>query len=468
MWGLKLKTKDEVDPVTNKPIVGYLTYQEIIDNILGRGAIYYTQAEADAYNTKHNLQPTDEDYKTTSSERKPAVARTLNDKNNTHPNAPRFMRQLLYVDGTPLSAMLNSSENSIVKTLEDLKDSLAVNNLVFLPENTTSTLDNVAYKTSSGGFTAGKDIVLYDRQPFFTPYKIQVDAANKATYSRVISGPTSTLVQHATVVLPFTLDVVNGKHTNLDDKNNPTPDGFEFNIRTLKKLVVSPSNNNYYSDADGYFDLYDNTQTKTKANQPYMVQVEQKKSETYSFIATQYGATIEPTPTRTESVAEKGIGIKNFKSVTEVNVDGLTSYGSYSGSKVPKTDEIYYFNKDKFYCSSTLTGSNVVNVRPFRAYYSPTDVSAAAKITGFNILYDLFSDDGGITTSLTETSKPRVMTINTSKGSMLITATENVPVNIKSVNGLSVDSFKMNAGEQRQVNLPSGIYIVNNTKILVK
>lgn len=468
MWGLELKTKNEVDPITNKPIVGYLTYQEIIDNILGRAAIYYTQAEADAYNTKRNLQPTDEDYKTTSSIRKEEVTRLLNDDNNTNPNAPRYMRQILYIDGTPLSAMLNSSENSIVKTLQDLKDSLAINALVFLPENTTSTLDNVAYETASGGFLAGKDIVLTDKQPFFSPYKIQVDAANKATYSREVSGPTSTLVQHATVVLPFTLDVVNGKHTNLDDQGNPTSDGFDFNIRTMQKLAT-PSNNNYYVEGEGVFELYDNTKTQTKANQPYMVQVEQKKSDTYSFIALQYGATIEPTPTRTQDAAVKGIGIKNFKSEIEVNVDNLTSFGTYSGSKVNKTENIYYFNKDKFYCSSTLSPKyDVVYVRPFRAYYSPSDVSALAKMTGFTIIYDLFSDDGGITTSLTETSKPRVMTISTDRGSMLISAKENIQVNILSANGVNVDAFQMNAGEQRQVNVPSGIYIVNNTKILVK
>ena len=89
-------------------------------------------------------------------------------------------------------------------------------------------------------------------------------------------------------------------------------------------------------------------------------------------------------------------------------------------------------------------------------------------MTGFTIIYDLFSDDGGITTSLTETSKPKVMTISTDKGSMLISAKENIQVNILSANGVNVDAFQMNAGEQRQVNVPSGIYIVNNTKILVK
>ena len=441
MWGLIL---DVADTENNKKVQGYLTYQEIIDNILG--------CEASG-----NLD---------------AIVSKL-DATNT--NAPATMDQILYVDGTPLYAMLNSSQNSVVKKLEDLKKLLPANSLVILPENTKSLLDNVAFETTgeseTRSFRAGKDIVLTDRQPFFSPYKIQVDAANKATYSRLQSGPTSyALVQHATVVLPFTLTVNNGKHVNQTD------DGFEFNLRTLKALH-EPTNNNYYYQGEGYFELF--TGSQTKANQPYMVQVDQKKSDTYSFIATQYGATIEPTPTHPnktqqdiEAIEEKGIGIKNFKSEIEkdIAIDGgtLASYGTYSGAKVPKANNIYYFNKDRFYSSSTLTSNDFVNVRPFRAYYSPSDVTALAKMTGFSILYDLFSDDGGITTSLTETSKPMVMTISTDRGSMLISAKENIQVNILSANGVNVDAFQMNAGEQRQVNVPSGIYIVNNTKILVK
>lgn len=443
MWGVLLETTDPDD--NDKKIEGYLSIQEILDHIKGRAA---------------------------SEDGDDAITGILDENGK---NGPKSMEEILYIDGTKLKSILNSSKKETgsdtytVLNLQTLRNEMAANGLIFLPENTTSTLDNVAYKTSGITFHAGKDIVLTDKQPFFSPYQIQVDPANKATYSREVSGPTSNLVKHATVVLPFTLTVYNGLH------ENETNDGFAFNLRTLKKLVESPSDNNYYSDADGYFDTFDNTKTETMANQPYMVEVVRGTDENYSFIATEYGAKIVPTPTRSEDIAAKGIGIKNFKSeIEEIDIEGgkLASYGTYSGSKVDKTENIYYFNKDKFYCSSTLSPKyDVVNVRPFRAYYSSSDpdlVSALAKITGFNIIYDLFSDDGGITTSLTETSKPRVMTITTSKGSMLITATENVPVNIKSVNGLSVDSFNMNAGEQRQVNLPSGIYIVNNTKILVK
>jgi hypothetical protein len=199
-----------------------------------------------------------------------------------------------------------------------------------------------------------------------------------------------------------------------------------------------------------------------------MVEVTEKPNNSnYSFVVSQKGSTILATPFEKDANGNITKGHKYFKGDTYNNE--LTNYGTYSGAKVAQRDHIYYFNKDKFYCSSTLTGSDVVNVRPFRAYYSPdANLTLYSKMIGFYVMYDLFSDNGGITTSLTETSKPRVMTITTSNGSMLITATENVPVNIKSVNGLSIDNFNMNAGEQRQVNVPSGIYIVNNTKILVK
>ena len=477
MWGLIL---DVSDTENGQKVEGYLTYQEIIDNIQGREGEKFTQAQADAYNEDHNYSQGDEGFVTTNDWRiKPITSRL----DNSNTNAPATMEQILFIDGTPLYAMLNSSQYSVIKKLEDLKALLPANSLVILPENTKSLLDNVAFETTglstTRSFRAGKDIVLTDRQPFFSPYKIQVDAANKATYSREVSGPTTSLAQYATVVLPFTMTVNNGKHTNLDDKGNPTSDGFSFNLRTLKG-IKAPTNNNYYYEGEGYFELF--TGSETKANQPYMVQVEQKKSDTYSFIATQYGATIEPTPTVTNTA--NGIGVKNFKSETEQNVSipggaKLTNYGTYSGVKVPKGYDIYYFNKNKYVCSSTLSPTYThVNVRPFRAYYSPTDpatfvdndnsTSSGAKMTGFSIVYDLFSDDGGITTSLTETSKPKVMTISTDRGSMLISAKENIQVQIMSANGVNVDSFDMNTGEQRQVNLPSGIYIVNNTKILVK
>jgi hypothetical protein len=223
--------------------------------------------------------------------------------------------------------------------------------------------------------------------------------------------------------------------------------------------LVTGSSNNYYDE--GNFTKI--TGNKAAANTPYMVEVIEQKSTEYSFIASQRGSNIIATP----KANNKGV----MKIKGEV-VSGLTNYGTYSGVSILKSQLVYYFNRNKYVSSSTLEAPHThVYIQPFRAYYDAGTTSGnsqGAKMIGFNIVYDLFSDNGGITTSLTETSKPRVMTINTGNGSMLINATENIQVKIMSANGVNVDSFYMNAGEQKQVSLPSGIYIVNNTKIIVK
>ena len=466
MWGIVLDV-DDVDEEGNK-VQGYFTYQEIIDIIRkGRDPILWKEGD----NIPSGKQIGDV--------RIPAINKLLDEENGI--TGPKDMKHILYVDGSNLHSMLNSSDGTTVKYLKDLQDVLSKNAIVFLPENTKSTNNNVAYKTSTGSFRAGKDIVLTDKYPFFSPHDITVEYPNVATYKRELSGPTTTLAKFATVVLPFTLKVTNGLH------KNDTDDAIEFNLRTMAGLATptdaQTSNNNYYSEAN-FTKILGETSV---ANMPYMVEVISDNGEDYSFIASQKGSNIVASPAYTVTDG-RAIGKTYFAGETvnnnkDANVSTLTNYGSYSGAKIHRDNNVYYFNRNKYVSSLTMASRyTYVNARPFRAYYSPVspenfyDVentntnspSVGSKMIGFNIVYDLFSDDGGITTSLTETSKPRVMTINTSKGSMLITAAEDVPVKIMSVNGLSVDSFNMNAGEQRQVNLPSGIYIVNNTKILVK
>ena len=497
MWGLIV---DVADTENGQKVQGYLTYHEIISTIQnGRAAVYFTkESDVDAYNARltgalNSTDPLTADQATsynsaiagankqagntlTADEAKAynaklPGAKKLNDEKSPKvdpvlvseanaANGPTSMEQILYIDGTPLYAMLNSAEDQDVITVEDLREHLAKNSLVFLPENTTSTYDNTAYETSTG-FHAGKNIVLTDKHPFFSPYDIQIAEANSVTYAREKSGPTSNdMVKYATVVLPFTMRVNNGEHVN-----DPA-DGYKFNLRKLVGLSLpTGQTTNYYSE--GNFQTISGTQTE--ANKPYMVEVTATpNNSTNSFVISQKGSTILATPFEKDANGNITKGHKYFKGDTYNNE--LTNYGTYAGAKVDKDDDdIYYFNKDKFYCSSTLTGNQYVNIRPFRAYYSPdANLTLYSKMIGFYVMYDLFSGDGGITTSLTETSKPKVMTITTDRGSMLINAKENIQVNIMSANGMNVDGFNMNAGEQKQVSLPSGIYIVNNTKILVK
>lgn len=445
MWGLTLDIEES-------GVDGYLTYQEIIDHIQGRG------------------NPEDDDY----------IAPTL-DSNNTL--APKYMRQILYVDGTPLSAMLNSSENSIIKRLQDLKDSLAVNNIVFLPVNTTSTLDNTAYKTLSGTFRAGKDIVLTDKQPFYSPYDIQVDAANRATYTRLLTQPDFGQAVNATVMLPFTLALENGLHTN---------DGgtCSFTVNTMETgaqmATVGSSSVNY---GTAYFKLLTEEST-TEANKPYMIKVENidgsvSENNTISFIATQKGSSIVKSPDpQTGFVTLPVFSGKLIQGETaQAKYDKVdyyfTNYASYSGGKFDRavSEDVFYFSKNKYVDLHTLYPGTLQYLMsyPFRGVYTystsaPADPTTGAKpMKGFYISYDLDDmESAGFATRLEQLGTKADMMIRSGKGFITITATADQKFIIRTLNGMAVKNVGVNAGNTTTVNLPAGIYLVNNTKITVK
>ena len=126
------------------------------------------------------------------------------------PNAPADISHILYIDMSSLGATFHSNEKGsdgkeLLANFNDLKSKLATNALIFLPQNSTSTFDNFAYKKNGEvvSFQASNDIVLTDKQPFYSPYSIQVDAKNKAKYIREQSAAKYGQVQWASLMLPF-------------------------------------------------------------------------------------------------------------------------------------------------------------------------------------------------------------------------------------------------------------------------
>jgi hypothetical protein len=500
MWGLELniQEKDEIDPSTNEKVKGYFTYQEIIDKIQGRK---YTQQEADKYNAENNLSAGDNGYVTTNDWRITPVLKQPGDNSN----APKYMRQILYIDGTALSGMFNSSIKSQVKTLQDLKDSLAVNNLVFLPVNTTSKLDNAAFKTLSGSFRAGKDIVLTDKEPFYSPYDITVDAAHKATYTRVLTQPDYGQAINATVVLPFTLtledegegdDMVKALHKTVDDNGNVL---CTFTVNSMVNNTemtntVEGSNVNY---GTAYFAPL--TEKTTVANTPYMINVKSitssaSEDNTISFIATQYGSDIVETPlpkadempigtvegTNDSAPYFSGKLIQgNYTSGKFKDIDYyFTNYASYSGGKFDRavSENVFYFAKNMYLDLHTLNpGLRYLMSYPFRGVYiydtsePPTPSNGAKIMRGFVISYDLDDMvDLGIATDVDKVSTRPDLMIRTERGLMTISASRTQDVVIRSVNGMVVKNANVEAGNTTTVALPAGIYLVNNVKIAVK
>ena len=430
MWGLTLDTSD-TETVDGKEVKmeSYLTYQEILDAITA-------------------------------------------DINNTAKETASSMKQILYVDGTPLKAMLNSSQNSVVKKLEDLKAELPANSIVFLPKNTTSTLDNVAYMTTSGAFRAGKDIILTDKQPFYSPYDIQVDAANRATYTRLLTQPDFGQAVNATVMLPFTLALEDGLHTNDDGKCS----FYVSSMETNAQMATEGSSSVNYGTA--YFKPL--TTSVTVANKPYVIKVESidesvSNGNKISFIATQKGSSIVKTPAPVTEPVFSGSFIKGETAKAKYNDDNIdfTNYASYSGGKFDRavSENVFYFSKNKYVDLHTLYPGTLQYLMsyPFRGVYTYSTSAGAKLMNGFFISYNLDEmEDAGFATRLEQLGKNADMMIRSGKGFITITATADQMFTIRSLNGMTFKNVSVNGGTTTTVNLPAGIYLVNNTKITVK
>ena len=440
MWGLKL---DTTDPETGQKVEGYLTYQEIIDHIKGRERAVWT---AEDTNRPTGVNIGDEKW--------PAIQASLDPSNS---EAPASMKQILYIDGTPLYAMLNSSQYSEVKTLVDLKAELNPNALVFLPENTTSTLDNVAYKTASGTFSAGKDIVLTDKIPFYSKYDIQVDAANYASYTRKLTKSTyATDVQYATVFMPFTISLTSGQHTDADYGT------MEF----MQMNTNDATSDKYFNYGPAAF-FTKTTADKVEANTPYALKIVNKGNSTNAFTLRQSGANIVATPKTDVLFSNKNITSTGnlTDKYGDTNAYSFTHVGTFSGGKVAREEQkLFYFASNGFYSSVELKDIyTTVDIYPFRSVYQ-TSGSGSAKV-GFLMLAE--GENPDMATGITDVDK--VFTgITTGKGFISITTDADTAYRIRTVSGQNIDALNLKAGESRTVYVPAGIYLVNGLKVLVK
>ncbi len=405
MWGLTLKTKD---PDTGEEVTGYLSVKEILEAI-------------------------DE--------------RTADDV-----NAPKDLDQILYIDGSELYSIINSAD----KTLADLKTSLGTNALVFLPENTTSTLDNFAYKTVSGSFRAGKDIVIADKRPFFSPYDIQVDAANYAKYDREITYSGYDPITHATIVLPFTI-YVNEQGVHENDDNEGTP----FTLSTMNSnnslSVKEGSKYDYYADA--YFTKITGN---SEANRPYIVTLQTAGED--SFKAHTKGSLVRAT---TDD------GVFKDEATTGTFEDAnysFTNTGTFTGKEIADastaSETVFYFGNNYFLDSKTLTSGKSLKILPFRAFYDYTASGSAAKMTRFYIVFGENENSG--TTGINEVQKNADLAVIPGKGVITLMARADKDVTIHAVSGITVDKCNLRAGDTRTVAVPAGVYVINGVKMVVK
>ena len=380
-------------------------------------------------------------------------------------NAPVDTKHILYFDASNINSLLFSDMDPTWGTLTDLKAKLGDNALLYMPEGVTANLKNVVTKSLSGDdFVSENDIELVDQQPFFAPYSIRLNAANEVVYKRKVTLNHNETKKWVSLMLPFTVAVDTETGSYVQTKDNCA---FTFyTMNTDNTFSNAQETGEYIYEADAHFSPFTG-QFVTQPNKAYVVsidQMEETNSDKVLFVVRQSGSTIEATPaTLTQPLIQGETATGKIKGEATT----LVNYGSYCGVKVPKTDGIFYFNKDKFISSLLLDERfQDVYVLPFRSYYACQN--GANNVRYLNISLEPNTETSWIDNATETATTSAGFMFSAETGKLTITATKDLRTNIRNINGQTIDTTSLKAGETRTVALPSGIYMVNGTKVVVR
>lgn len=379
-------------------------------------------------------------------------------------NAPVNAQHILYFDASKINSMLFSDTDATWGKLEDLKKELGQNALIFLPEGVTDNHDNVASKSAAGDdFVAENDIVLTDQWPFFSPYDIRVNAANEVSYARKVTNKNKTK-KWVSLMLPFTIavDPETGTYANEDDKTQ-----FTFYQMNTDNAFSRTEGDDLTFDIDGHFSPYTG-QKVTKANAAYVVRIDEVEASdddpTLMFTVRQSGATIYKTPvTADQPLINCG---KSTGTVDDAEMT-LTNMATYAGVSLPITDGVFYFNQDKFVSSRNFEDGSIY-ILPFRSYYTCESATATARSVRFIHISTEPNDDPTGISSPNAKATDSGLAFSSQDGRLTVTTDKDQRVSIRNISGQTVDVATLRAGESRSVALPSGIYVVNGVKAVVK
>ncbi len=370
---------------------------------------------------------------------------------------------ILYIDmATSLDGAYATSDASWNSVKENFT---APNLLVFIPKNNNVAINNFAYEetsstTANRAFHSGANIIITDKQPFYSPYNIAMSMTNYAQYDREFTTARNGQVKYGTLILPFVLrNLSNGQPTEIGNSK----------VTLLQMNADNSIDDESEETPTGYFTAL--TGTETTANTPYAFYVESTDDDTKTFTLKQNGSNIIRTPGTlgTNGLSGDDLTISAKSSSTGTLSDGssvsFTMAGTYAGQQVSKSSKyIFYFVTDGFYNSTKLVNHDAVNVRPFRAYFDYSE-AAGAKLDFFAMA---IGENPTTPTGIANIVTPEGNGIIAGKGYISITALTAGSYNIVTLAGQRVGGLNLRAGDTRTVAVPAGMYIVNGTKVIVR
>ena len=372
-------------------------------------------------------------------------------------DVPNAMSKLLYVDmGSKMEGTYASNNDS----WNALKNALAKNAMIFLPKNTTHDDDNFAYAEEGGSFRASRNIILTDKQPFYSPYKIRVDAANYARYIREVTG-TNKQVRKSTLMLPFALKLVEGNKFICKGAT----DACSFDVYVMQPencLTVSAEQKPGYdfTKFDGDVHFIPAEGESTEANKPYLIEVDEgyTPADGQSFVVFQYGAEIMPSVEHLNKSFIVGDIAEGHAKETTYRFEHR---GTYCGSKFT---QVFYFANNKYFSSLNLPKEpKEVKVRPFRSCYSFTSTSGA-KMLSFDIVFGANNP----TTGINDVKANADLAVTAGNGAITFYAKKPQRVEVFSVNGVCIAKMNLKANETKSVPVAAGVYVVNGVKVSVQ
>lgn len=354
--------------------------------------------------------------------------------------APASAKQILYVDFSNLEGIYQraAAEGETQKSMADYMAAHAANCLVFVPEGAGGTFNNVAEKVGTDSYRATHNFLLTDKQPFYSPYDIQVPSANTLTYQRLITKDDYGKVQNASLILPFAVALDgSGKHTN--------PDGTSFSLHTMQASKALELKDDQMV---AYFPPLNNV-SEAAANTPYLVKIDGNSSaDGVIFTISQPGAPISKTSDMASDYTFAGAassGVTAGGSGDAAGTYTFTPKGTFAGQQVPKAQNIFYFAKNVFVSSLDYAYDAPINIAPFRAYYNTTQANGA-KLSFFTPVFE--EGEGDVITAIAP-----------------IAAVLDVDAPVYDLQGRMVaPTYRKLKGKK----LAAGMYVVNGVKIIVK
>lgn len=303
-----------------------------------------------------------------------AMKTALNSSEYKSPHVGDPLRNVLYVDMSSLTTVTTADST----TMADYAKATADNCLFFMPTGFAATnMANTIAKQSDGSYRAIGDVTVYDQQPFFSPYDFTTGQF-KALYTRegTVNADVAQ-VRTMAVVLPLDIKLDMDGHPYLDASTVGMSHITFHNITGSGELTAVQKDNTGNPLTYAIVAQPVNTQ-KADANKPYYVKIDKDHEPGFQFSIAD--ANFVRTPYDSEN--PNTVAPDNLQNANST----WTAHGTYNGVTPGVADNLWYFSKDYFWKSILLLPDfTVVNVRPFRAYFTTT---AKSKETQAAVVYD--------------------------------------------------------------------------------